>query len=362
MFRRYVLLLTLLALGGLVAPAMAQQSASVTFTLTLKSAFLRAAPERTAAKVASVFQGQTYPVRARSADGQWVQLAYPGPASETWILQAYGTVQGDLTTLPLGSAPTSKPAPSATAVPASYYAPTDWPIIPTVSQTARDLYQRGLALGNRPQAFAKVGDCQSVTPYFLAAFDTGNYRLGPYADLQPTIDYFAGSFARKSAAVSIGFSPANIFVAVWADPKRCRKNESPLACELRLQRPSFVFISLGTNGAWLSDGDYETYLRQSVETVIARGAVPILATKPDDTDGGGRFNRIIVKLAQEYDLPLWNFWRAVQPLPNHGLNADGVHLSWARDYFDDPTLLQAGYPMRNLTALQVLQAVWQGVK
>src|SRR5688572_23464681 len=33
-----------------------------------------------------------------------------------------------------------------------------WPIIPVVSQTARDLYQRGQASGNNSHAFSKVGD------------------------------------------------------------------------------------------------------------------------------------------------------------------------------------------------------------
>lgn len=362
--RRVLSLLILCGLMLVLAPRTAALTSSVSFTLTVKSAFARAAPSLSAAPVASLFKGQTYTISARSTDGRWLRLDYAG-AANAWVLKAYGTVSGNPESLPIATdASTAGVAPSPTATaPANpaYYAPTDLPILPTVSQTARAIYQRGLQLGNNPQAFSKVGDCLSVTPYFLAAFDAGDYALGPYSALQPAVDYFAGSFGRQSLAAGIGFSPANVMVSIWADPKRCLKKESPLGCELRLHRPSFVFVSLGTNGAWLSTAQYETSMRQILDVVIARGAVPILATKPDDLEGAGRFNRVTVTLAQEYDVPLWNFWRATQALPDRGLNADGFHLSWDRDYFDDPLRLQKGYPLRNLTALQALDAVWRGV-
>jgi hypothetical protein len=68
-----------------------------------------------------------------------------------------------------------------------------------------------------------------------------------------------------------------------------------------------------------------------------------------------------VKLAVDYDVPLWNFWRAVKDLPNHGLQEDGVHLTWAGNHFDDPDAMSHGWPVRNLTALEALDAVWRGV-
>ena len=158
-----------------------------------------------------------------------------------------------------------------------------------------------------------MGDCQSVVPYFLAAFDYGNYALGPYAPLQETIDHFSGSWARESIATNRGFNVATVFVPLWADPERCLNNESPLACELRLNRPSFVIITMET--WWGGDASgYESYLRRIVEYAIARGTVPILGTKADNIEGNGSINGVIVKLAQEYDVPLWNFWAAVQPL------------------------------------------------
>ena len=89
--------------------------------------------------------------------------------------------------------------------------------------------------------------------------------------------------------------------------------------------------------------------------------MPILGTKADNIEGNGRLNAVIVKLAAEYDVPLWNFWAAVQPLPNHGLHQDGFHLTWERPFFDQPAALEEPWPVRNLTALQSIDAVWRGL-
>ncbi len=70
--------------------------------------------------------------------------------------------------------------------------------------------------------------------------------------------------------------------------------------------------------------------------------MPILATKADNLEGDQAINATIARLAYEYDLPLWNFWLAVQPLPDHGLQPDGSHLTWAGPYFDDPVRMRVG--------------------
>jgi hypothetical protein len=68
-----------------------------------------------------------------------------------------------------------------------------------------------------------------------------------------------------------------------------------------------------------------------------------------------------VRVATKYGIPLWNFWLAVQPLENHGLSEDKFHLTFARNFLDDPWRLRQGWPARNLTALQALDSVWRGV-
>jgi hypothetical protein len=248
--------------------------------------------------------------------------------------------------------------------------PAPWqtkPVIPQVSETAREIYARGLELGNDPHAFSKVGDCQNVTAYFLSNFDElGQYDLGPYPDLQTVIDQFQGSFVRQSASVQAGYTVASALSPLWADPVLCESSETPLACEDRLHNPSLAIISMET---WNRTGEqpvslYEDYLSQVVEYWIGQGVVPILATKADNKEGDGSINAAIVSVAERYDVPLWNFWLAAQSLTNHGFDPawnDGFHLLWARSFYNNPDRLRDGWPIRNLTALQAIGAVWQGV-
>lgn len=149
---------------------------------------------------------------------------------------------------------------------------------------------------------------------------------------------------------------------IWADARQCQGGETPLACEVRLHRPSLAFVSLGTNGAWLTDPEYESALRQIITFLIEHGVVPILATKADQLDGGVRFNQIVTRLAAEYQVPLWDYALAVKDLPNHGLMDDGAHPRWAPAYFNDPAQIWSGWQYRNLTALQALDRVWRAVR
>jgi hypothetical protein len=236
------------------------------------------------------------------------------------------------------------------------------PVIPAVSERAREIYRAGLELGNDPHVFAKVGDCQNVPSMFMSIFEYDNYyTLGDEnAHLSETIEWFSGSFSRESEAVRRGFNAASVVSPVWADPEACDPGETPLDCELRILHPSIAIVSLETWWAGKPE-NYERYVRQILERLIEQGTLPILATKADNLEGDHRINQILAGLAFEYDIPLWNFWRAIQPLPNHGLMEDGFHLTFSPNQFDDPQVMEAAWPWRNLTALQVLTAVWQGV-
>ncbi len=92
------------------------------------------------------------------------------------------------------------PQPVAEATPDLRLDPEDWrnwPVVPTISANALEIYETGLALGNDPTHFSKVGDCQNVVSLFLADFDKGRYQLGEeYGALQETIDYYEGSWER----------------------------------------------------------------------------------------------------------------------------------------------------------------------
>ena len=236
----------------------------------------------------------------------------------------------------------------------------EMPAVPAgVSDSMRAVYERGLALGNDPQRFSVIGDCQNVSSYFLSMFDQPDeYSLGDqYAYLQPTIDHYEGSFSRKSLAVKGGFNVAAILSPLRADPKSCNKNESPLDCELRTWKPSIVFVSMETWWSEKPEEEYDKYMRRVIERILETGAVPIIATKADNLEGDHGINATIAQIAYDYDIPLWNFWAAVQPLPNHGLSDDNFHLTFARNFFDDPVRMKSAWPWRNLTALQTLDVV-----
>jgi len=237
-----------------------------------------------------------------------------------------------------------------------------WPVVPVVSETLREVYQRGQASGNNLRAFSKIGDGEISAEWFFTAFDRGEdyYDLGPYQNLDPVIEHFAGSFERIGMTARRGFNTGRILDPSESDPDLCEASESSLTCELRLHRPAFAILSLGTNQVWQPE-EFEAGMRQILEILLSKNVVPILSTKGDNLEGDHRINQTVVCLAQEHDVPLWNFWSAIQPLPNHGLQPDLEHLTYGITDFDDEHAMQTAWTVRNLTALQALNAVWKGV-
>jgi hypothetical protein len=229
-----------------------------------------------------------------------------------------------------------------------------WPVVPRISPHLHEIYVQGLLMGNNPHAFSVIGDCQSAPAVFGGIYaQPDRYTLGEgYEYLQETIEQFAGSFDHINITVQNGFGASTVFSPMWSDPDLCLEGETPIECEFRLHRPSIVFINLGTN--WIENGSatHEAYLRQMVEFALSRGVIPILSTKADNFEGDQSINEGIARVAYEYRIPLWNFWRAVQNLPNRGLDPsrDGNYLS-----------VQA-WNERNFTGLQALDAVWRAVK
>lgn len=267
--------------------------------------------------------------------------------------------------IPATLSPTVRPTPTITPTPT--LAPEAWkymPIVPLVGDTARRIYEAGQLLKNDPHAFSILGDCLSLPINLFGNYGKGpeRYNLGDFTHLQPVIDWFRPSFNRVSFTVRDGFNTAAVLSPLWADPDYCQPNETPLVCEYRIHRPSYALISLGTDDNKTPPDVYEQRMRQIVEYTISQGIIPILATKADNREGDHAFNAIVARLAYEYDIPLWNFWAAVQPLQNHGLTGDDGHLSWADpNHLEYPYSMEVAIPVRNVTALQVLEAVWRAV-
>ena len=100
-------------------------------------------------------------------------------------------------------------------------------------------------------------------------------------------------------------------------------------------------------------------MRRVVEFALEHGTIPVLATKADQRDANDAINTIIRNMAEEYEVPLWDFGAAAAHIPAHGLAADGVHLTYFPPDYTQPFTLQSGHGLQNLTALMVLDAVWQ---
>jgi len=229
----------------------------------------------------------------------------------------------------------------------------EWPLIPEVHAVAKKIYRTGLEKGNDIHSFSTIGDCQSEPPVFMGIYDSDHYQLGEgYDYLEGTIENFEGSFNRDSITVADGLSVATVLSPMWADPDRCLTNETPLACELRLHRPIIMFINLGTNWKSGNDATHEKYMRQVVDILIANGVVPVLSTKGDNQEGTQRINQSIARVAYDYDVPLWNFWRAIRDLPGKGIDGtrEGGYLA-----------IEAWGP-RSFTGLLALDAVWRELK
>ncbi|MDY6872457.1 MAG: hypothetical protein SVR81_00605 [Chloroflexota bacterium] len=245
--------------------------------------------------------------------------------------------------------------------PTPTFAPTlaDWrdaPIMPEISDRVAEIYAEGQRQGRDPASFSVIGDCQSIPYVFMGPFGRGAQEPGAGDGyLWDAINYFNDSLKRWAVTARGGFTAASILNALQADTEQCKPGETPLTCEFRLNNPAYVLITLET---WLDPETidrYEVYLRQILDTVIEKGAVPILLTKADASELRGErhvINPVIVNLAYQYQVPVVNFWKAAQYLDNYGIdrNREGFHLS------------PAGYDLKNTLALRALYEVWASLE
>jgi hypothetical protein len=278
--------------------------------------------------------------------------------------QPAAEVQPTVTAEQVAAADTSTPEPTATFTPD--YTPTpdlrplpadwrNWPIVPTPSPWLAEVYTAGIVAGNDPRHFSVAGDCQNIPNAFMGLYDDPErYSFAEEEEyLTETIDYFAGSFNRDGLAVDGGFNFPAIFTPLRADPTQCENGEDPLTCEIRTWKPSFIIISMEFVYEGRTADNYEQYLRDAVEFALEHHVIPILATKADNVEGGHAINLATAQVAYDYDIPLFNWWRAAQPLPDHGIDL-------ARDANTVPPNFHITYEawsVRSYTGLRTLDAV-----
>ena len=241
----------------------------------------------------------------------------------------------DVSVLPVTGETEDAPTPPPIAVAAAAS-------VSGVTAKARQVFVQGQSMGNRPYVFSRVGDSITASPYFLTPFGGSSFDLGAYQnELIDVLNYFKGSFTRASLAAGNGWGADRILQPGYSHPDVCGA-DSPL----------------------------EANLRQIVQISIDLGVVPVLSTIPPkqnsawNAERANQWNAIIRMVAQQYEVPLMDYWAALQGLPNQGISEDGIHPSYPPDGATGKFTadhLQFGYTMRNLVALQALNAVWRGV-
>jgi hypothetical protein len=230
-----------------------------------------------------------------------------------------------------------------------------WPVIPDIiDPSLQKVYERGLVLGNDPYAFSIFGDCQERPGDFFGVFETDSTVMDSLSpELQETVDNFKGSFDRESPTAQDGTTPGALLWTQWHRGEYgCSFAETPVQCELRIHRPSFVIIQIGTH----FESRNTEYLRRIILQLLDAGVVPILATKADNREKDERINRDMAMLASEYDLPLWNFWAALSDLPDRGLYVMKGREEQGAIYLNDEAALR-----HRMTGLAALNAVWRAV-
>jgi len=228
---------------------------------------------------------------------------------------------------------------------------------------AIQIYARGQQRGLQNNFMLSVGDCNSESDWYLQTLlddvppDVG-VDATYYDDevIQRTIAYYSNAFDFKGQSVNSGLNAASVMDPLWANPDLCPAGESPLTCDYRFTRPFASLIMFGANDInVLSTAGYEMAMRQIIETTLSRDIIPILSTfsvRPvDDTiyATGIRFNGVLIRLAEEYQLPLVNFWLATRTLDDNGILPDNAHLT------------VAGFNIRNQLTVEVLNQIRIGM-
>jgi hypothetical protein len=210
------------------------------------------------------------------------------------------------------------------------------------------IFAHGQEIGNRSDVFIKIGDSNTANGDFFRpmGMSSGSYcDYGAYQYLAETVDYFsvaprsgaANSFDSDNFTVIRGLTAAALLDPLWAADSSCQANESPLACEQRVVRPSFSVMMIGLMDLETYDVEtFETFLDEVIAESVTAGVIPIQTTftvLPDYIspemplwEKSLDLNLVMIEVAQRYGTPVIHLWKALQSLPDYGIGPDRTHL------------------------------------
>lgn len=337
---------------------------------TTERVALHAGPGVTYEEVGILEIDQSFTVQARNRLGNWVRVESEDLAG--WAMTgnlplAYSDFRlSDVPTVNMPDADMERA--NVELAPTTLYAT---PVLPHNIDTdfLGEIYERGQANGNDPHAIVKIGDCNTASGLFLTPFSTEAYELGPYDYLKDVTHTYAESFGRRSIASRDGFNVSSLFDPLWATSEQCNPNEPPLLCEFRNNPASVAFIMFGQNDILvLSREQYREHLSDIVERSLDQGVIPVLSTftnRPAFEDKWAQImamNVITIEVAEEYNVPLVNFWLAAQGLPGHGIGSDYAHLTAGGEGVTfDGRETEYGLTLYNLVVLNMLDTIYHDV-
>lgn len=334
---------------------------------------LRSTPGTAGDVVAFIGTEARLSVLARSDDAAWLEVQVQATGAQGWVATELVRTPNNqplapslVAALPVtGNAVAAPPTPTSTVgIPA---------FLSGITSTSRRIFLAGQSAGNRANVFVRVGDSITISPNFLAEIGNGNIELGAYGALGSVVSFYRGGSARNGnsflttpIAAGAGWATDQLLTPGYSFGEICGQ-ETPIACELRVTKPAVALIMIGTNDSGSGDTDrFGANLRTIVETCINAGVIPVLSTIPpktmsdDQAQRGILFNKVIRQTAQLYDVPLWDYYFSMEQLPAKGMSGDGLHPSvppGGSPYRFTTENLQYGYTLRNLQALQTLDAL-----
>jgi uncharacterized protein YgiM (DUF1202 family) len=331
---------------------------------------LRTAPTTRGGIITQLPNRTALTLLARTADRVWLKVQ-TNDGLTGWVSASYVQTSVDIPTLAVDASPVNIVANTGTTSSATV---TSTNVISGIGATTQAIFRAGQSVGNRADVFSKVGDSITQSSDFLDPLGRGTYNLGGYGALQSVIDFYLqsdlNSFTKVSQAAGAGWTTATVLDPKSADSSVCQSGETPLDCEYRLTRPAVALIMFGSNDVrFLDSATYAYNLQRIVDVTKDAGVIPVVSTIPTVVGYEAQvtqFNGIVREIAGNNAIPLWDYATAMAGLPNSGLSGDGLHPSTspngyagAADFNGEN--LQAGYVIRNLTALQVLDALYRQV-
>lgn len=296
-----------------------------------------------------------------------------GPTSSTGSGSATSDEDGSSTGLSSGTAADESSGTESTGIddPPAPYEPIRYPagrVHSPVTAYVADQWRAYAEASVEPfeDVFFKAGASSTVSQNTLHCFETDpTTDLGPHDALAPALAYFRGGdaggtspFGRTSLAAETGRS------AAWV----VDGTPSPFEQEWNAIAPRLGLLHYGTNdmnlGATYGSAmvPFHDAMMTLIDDALERGTVPVLfgITRRGDSPAADlwveSYNAMIRGMAQSRQLPFIDLFEAIDPLPEHGLSSDGLHL---RAFGEGACRLTEeglmwGYNMRNLVALEGL--------